>query len=138
MEVDLVSGSEFIRASKVQNLARSTSFREVTSIFEEGIPGFGQLTIEKERGLAGKVVRALLAGPIECDLTGRRPIIGELVGPGQLEAGVVAVTGDRFSSAGKAQEKNAREIEVPSGWTELLFNPDCDVAKAGGLRACRG
>ena len=130
-----MSGSELIRATKVQNLARFTSVREVPSIFQESIPGLGQLTVEKERGLAGKVVRALLAGPIECDLTADGPFIGESARPGQLEARVVAVTGDRVSSAGKAQENNAREVEVPPGWTELLFDSDCDVAKAGSRDA---
>ena len=91
----------------MQNLARSTALREITGIFEECIPRFGQLAVEKERALASKVVPALLARPIECNLAARRPIRGELVGPGQLKAGVVAVTGDSLGACGKAQEKDA-------------------------------
>jgi hypothetical protein len=65
-----VSRSEFIGASKVQQLARSTALREITSVFDEDVPRFGQLTVENERGLSSEVVRASLRGPIECGLTG--------------------------------------------------------------------
>jgi len=95
-----------MHASEVQQLARSTALREITGIFDEGIPRLGQLTVEKECGFTSKVVLALLAGPIESDLAARRPILGELVGPRQLQAGVVAVTRDGVRSAGKAQEKD--------------------------------
>ena len=135
LKIDLVSGSKLIRASQVQDPPRPTTVREIPGIFEERIPRLAQLTIDKECGLAGEVVLARLGGPIERSLTARCPIRGRLAGLGELEAGIVAVTGDGLGAAGKAQEKNTREVEAATDWTELVFNSDGDVTKAGKRRA---
>ena len=38
VEIDLMVRREFVRGSKVEELARSTALREIAGIFNEGIP----------------------------------------------------------------------------------------------------
>jgi len=120
VKVDLVSGSEFISAARVQNLARSAAVREIAGIFEERIPRLGQL--RSKCGLTGKVATCPSGWASRTQLD--RPAVQfaeERAGPGQLQAGVVAVTGDSPGAAGKAQEKAAREIEVLTNRAKLVF-----------------
>lgn len=73
---------------------------------------FGQLTIEKECGLASECVLACHGGPVRCDLAARGLILGELVGPRHLKARVITMTGDGLGSRREAQENDEGEIEV--------------------------
>jgi hypothetical protein len=131
VEIDLVVTRKFVGGTEVKDLARTAAFGKLAGIFDEGVPGLGQLAIEVERGLAGEVVLASLRRPIEGDLAGQRPMAGKFAGPRQLESGVIAVTRDGIGSAGQAQKKDDGETETARQRTELLLHADGDIAEAG-------
>jgi hypothetical protein len=131
VEIDLVVTRKFVGSAKVKKLARTTAFGKIAGIFDEGVPGLGQLAVEVERGLAGEVVLASLRWPIEGDLACQRPMVGKFAGPRQLESGVVAVTRDGIGSAGQTQKKDGGEIETARQRTDLLLDADGDIAEAG-------
>jgi hypothetical protein len=77
VEIDLVVTPKFVGGAEVKELARTAAFGKIAGIFDEGVPGRGQLAIEVEGDLAGEVVLASLRGPIEGDLAGQRPMVGK-------------------------------------------------------------
>lgn len=81
MEIDLLATRKFVGGAEVKELARTAAFGKIADIFDEGVPGLAQLSIEVERGLAGEVVFASLRWPIEGDLASQGPMVGEFAGP---------------------------------------------------------
>ena len=110
VEIDLVPRRQFVGTSKVQQMPRAASLRKIARILDERIPRFAQLAVDKECGLPRECVLASDGRPIRRDLAATGPILGKLVGPGKLDARIIAVTGDGLGSGGKAQEDYGGEI----------------------------
>jgi len=129
---------ELVGSAEVQNLAGTTALRKIAGIFYEGVPRFGELTVEIEGGLSGEVVRASECGPVESDLATERPIRREPARPGQLNGGVVAVARDGICSGREAEIEDRGEIEIATQWAELLLDSEGKVAEAGSRAGSNG
>ena len=138
VEIDLVVRRELVGSAEVQNLAGTTALRKIAGIFYEGIPGFGELTVEVKGGLAGEVVRSSECGPVESDLATERPMRRERERPRQLKGGVVVVARDGSCSGGEAEIEDRGEIEIARKWAELLLDSEGQVAEAGSRAGTNG
>lgn len=73
VEIDLMMRRKLVGSPEVQELPGAAALGEIADVFDEGIPGFAQLTVKVKGGLAGEVVRASQCRPIESDLATEYP-----------------------------------------------------------------
>jgi hypothetical protein len=91
---------------------RGSALGEGAGVFDEGVPGPGELAIEEQGGLAGDVAAVALRRPIGGEHARSRPVGGELARPTELRRGTVSVAGDGLRAARQGDVGDYREIEA--------------------------
>ena len=111
VKVDLLVRRQLVCSSKMEQLPRAATIREIAGIFHEGVPGFSELPVEEKGGFAGEIVLLRKRGPAERDLAACRPLRRHLGAPRQLQAGVVSSTRHPASAGRETHKNDGRKVE---------------------------